>query len=275
MTSHSTEAMEQPPATQPPFTAANRNHHFHIRNFQPSDTAAVHDLFAFAQFEYGNSEDYVKYAKQHDLADIDQHYVNAPHSAFFCAIDTASHTLLGIVGIRPLVVGDTDYYNECLASSHPSATVPFDPRTTAELNRMAVLPLARRRGIARALIHRCLSFCHTQHYTHLHLSTLATMRQAVAFYTSCGFHRYRTDRQNFMNDVRIGTEVMRRTYVERGEREEDRTKCWIADDEVPQDEAAGLELRERGIYFQCHFVVSIDKWAATQTNAAHTTASNT
>ena len=240
---------------------------FYIRNSQPSDTAAVHGLFAYAQAEYGNSDDYVTYAIAHDLSDIEQHYVNAPRSAFYCAVDTASQSLLGIVGIRPLAIGDTDYYNECMACEHPSTAVPFEPHTTAELNRMAVAPHARRRGIARALIHRCLSFCHSCHYSHLHLSTLATMTQAVAFYTSCGFHRYRTDRQNWMNDVRIGTDTMRRVYVERGEREEDRTKCWIVDSEVPVDEATGLEMRERGIYFQCHFIISVEKWAA-RANAA-------
>ena len=245
-------------------TAADRASQFYIRSYQPRDTAAIHELFAFGQAEYGNSEDYVRHAIAHDLSDINQHYVHAPRSAFFCAVDTATETVLGIVGIRPLEVGDADYYNECLASRYPSTTVPFDPHTTAELNRMAVVPLARRRGVARALIRHCLQFCHTQHYSHLHLSTLATMQQAVAFYSHCGFHRYRTDRQNWMNDERIGTEGMRRVYVERGEREEDKTKCYITDDEVPVDQAAVTEMRERGLYFQCHFIISVEKWAAQQ-----------
>ena len=249
---------------------------FYIRDCQPSDTAAVHEMFAAAQVEYNNSQDYVRHAFAHDLSDISRHYVHAPRSAFFCALDSHSQALLGIVGIRPMAVGDADYYKECLAVDYPSAAVPFDPHTTAELNRMVVAPLARRRGIARSLIHRCLAFCHAARYTHLHLSTLATMQPAIAFYTSCGLHRYRTDRQNFMNDVRIGTEAMRRIYMERGEREEDQTKCWITDDELPMDEATGLEMRERGIYFQSHFVISVDKGAAiatettTERTAVHT-----
>ena len=267
------EAGQQRSASHLSSAASAASSHFHIRSFELKDTATVHELFASAQVEYGNSEDYVKYAIAHDLSDISQQYVHAPRSAFFCAIDASTHTLLGIVGIRPLSVGDTDYYHGCLASDYPSAAVPFDPHTTAELNRMAVVPHARRRGIARALIHRCLSFCHSRQYSHLHLSTLATMQQAVAFYSSCGFHRYRTDRQNWMNDPRIGTESMRHAYVDRGEREEDRTKCWIADEEVPQNEAEGLEMRERGIYFQCHFIISVDKWA-TQANTAQTTAAS-
>ena len=248
---------------------AQSSQHFYIRSFQPEDTASIHQLFANAQYEYGNSDGYVQYAIAHDLADINQHYVHAPRSAFFCAIDSHNPAqLLGIVGIRPLTIGDSDYYDECLSAPHPSTAVPFDPRSTAELNRMAVLPAARRRGIARALIHQCLIYCHTQHYTALHLSTLATMNQATAFYTSCGFRRYRTDRQNWMSDLRIGTAEMRRMYVERGELEEDRTKLWIDESEVPLDESVGLEMRERGIYFQTHLIIDVDKWAATHASAS-------
>ena len=248
------------------------SNHFYIRDFEAGDTQAVHAMFAAAQSEYGNSMDYVRHAIEHDLSDATAHYVKAPRSAFFCAVDSATQQLLGIVGIRPLQVGDTDYYNECvaaIAAAHgPTSEVPFVPDTTAELNRMAVAPHARRRGVARSLVHRCLAFCHSQHYTHLHLSTLVTMRQAVAFYTSCGLRRYRTDRQNWKDDERIGTEEMQRVYVQRGEREEDKTKCWIADDEIPTDEAVVTEMRDRGIYMQCHFIIAVNKQTVAQASSA-------
>ena len=245
--------------------------HFYIRDFEAGDTRAVHAMFAAAQEEYGNSMEYVRHAIEHDLSDATAHYVRAPRSAFFCAVDGATQQLLGIVGIRPLQVAAKEYYEECVAayasSPAPSPSMPLVPDSTAELNRMAVAQSARRRGVARALLRHCLAFCHAQRYTHLHLTTMATLKHSVAFYSACGMTRYRTDRINFKDDPKVGTEAMRRAYEERGEREEDRSRKFIALDEVPTDDAAAADMQRRGVFVGSHFIAPIDGSAAT---AAHT-----
>ena len=197
-------------------------------------------MFIPAQKEYDIPDVYIQKAIDGDLSDIDSHYVNAPRSAYFCAIDSNTDQLLGMVGVRPLSVGSETYYKEVIATVYPSDKVPFDPRNTAELNRMVVQPAARRRGIARALIERCAQFCREQGYGHLHLSTMATP-PIVPFYLSCGFQRYRNDRF-FVK----ASEAMRE-HIANGGTEEDATRKFIPNDEVPSDLAEIVKLRERGI----------------------------
>ena len=279
MSSAPAETSDQPLATPTPSAPHHSAGDFYIHDFEQADTAALYEIFTAAQLECGISMDYVKMAIAGDLSDINQHYVHAPRSAFFCAVDSSTQQLLGIVGIRPMQVAAKEYYEECVAayasSLAPSPSMPLIPDTTAELNRMAVAQSARRRGVARALLQHCIAFCHSQRYTHLHLTTMATLKHSVGFYLSCGMRRYRTDRINFKDDPKVGTEAMRRAYEERGEREEDRSRMFIALEEVPTDDAVAADMQRRGVFVGSHFITPVDGSAATEVHTALAATSNT
>ena len=248
----------QPAFLPPPAVGA-----FYIRDFEPADTAAVHAVSVAGHEENGSvMEIAIQQALQDDLADIEQQYVRAPRSAFFCAVDSATQELLGTVGVRPLKVGDREYYEQCraaLASSPtPSAVLPFAPDTTAELNRMTVSPHARRRGVARALMQRLLAFCRAQKYTHVHLTTLASMRKAVALYTSCGLRRYRADRLITDDDGKFSMEDVKRTYAQKEQKEQNELKYGVAEDDKPTEEAAIADMRDKGVRLIWHFAMAID-----------------
>jgi len=233
---------------------------FFIRSYLPIDRDAARHIFAAAQREYGNSDVYIDYALSHDLSDVSLQYLSLPRSHFFCAVERGSKELLGIVGIRSLEVGDVDYYRFCQSDfASLAARVPQWPKDlarVAELNRMAVTRRARRSGVARALFHACVDFCRQHEYDVLHLSTLATMKQACHFWRSTGSIQYSINRSCWENDPKIGTEEMRvaneRWRLE-GKGEILTPKDDVRAEEVPDDEALILELRDRGIYYQTHF----------------------
>ena len=261
-------SLDQPP-TADGVSGPRRARKYHIRPFIPSDIDQVKAIFQHAQEEYGESLEYCTYAMSHDLADVPAHYLQPLHSTFLCTIDgpppapspslPPSHsTVIGMVGLRPMCLADPAYYAECLDPPYPQR-VPFDPRVTLEINRMAVSPSARRCGVAASLIASCVQFARAHGFHSIHLSTLATMPPALALYTACGFVRYRTDRQNWVNDPRIGTEEMRRAYKERGDPEEEQTRLFIDPADVPQDPAVHSDHRRRGVYYHTHLFLPIDR----------------
>jgi len=228
--------------------------HFHIRLFQPKDLDQCKSLFLVGQVENGNPIEYVEYTFKHDMADIMNNYIYATRSGLWVAVsstsvsqqqdESQSSLIVGLVGIRPLLIGDPDYYSACSVSSD----LP-DPENEAELNRMAVHPDFRRSGIGRSLIATCRQFCHDQHYIGLHLSTLADMTTAIDFYTACGFHRYRVDRVDTSTVSWNQTADQPATAATNNSTP---TSTRLALDAVPSIAEIRKD-REKGILYQTHF----------------------
>ena len=256
----STDDSTCPPPSSPPLSTSPP---FYIRSFIPADLPAVQSLFLAGQVEYGAGlEGYCEHIFKSDLSDPLQHYVHAPHSAFLCAALRGSEQVVGAVGLRPLRVADPEYYAECSTTPPPYPHCPppplLQPDSTLELNRMVVSPELRRAGVARALMAQCVQRCRELGYSGIHLTTLATMRQAVALYSAVGFTRYRTDRINYSSDARFWTPQMQRLYDEAGGlSEKDRTRACISDNEVPAAEEAVRAERQRGIHYVTHFYLHL------------------
>jgi putative acetyltransferase len=137
-----------------------------IRTFQPSDTEAVHHLFARGMMDFaaGLEEDiraYVQHSLSDDLADIPSHYLAQPGSHFWVAeLDVR---VVGIVGIQRR--SDTE----------------------AELRRMSVAAEARRQGIGWKLLEIAETFCREQGYQRVRLTTVDLLQPAIAMYQKFGF----------------------------------------------------------------------------------------
>lgn len=58
---------------------------------------------------------------------------------------------------------------------------------TCEINRVATLPACRGRGIAKALVQRCLEVCAAQGASEALLEVRADNAAAIALYRACGF----------------------------------------------------------------------------------------
>ena len=208
-----------------------------VRNFEIGDLLACQQLFVEGQLENCNPPDYYQRALQTDLADISRHYVLAPGSAFFVAeqqllsVVCSPQPILGMAGVRPLSVADSDYYRRLLVRYQSGVLGAAHPDQVAEVNRMVVSQCTRKLGIGRLLVESCINIGRQLAYQLLHLTTLGHMRGAIEFYSRCGFVRGNGD----------GV-VWTRTLVGSGG-----DAC---EEEMETD-------RQQGIYHQVHFTFDL------------------
>ena len=137
-----------------------------IHTFQPSDTEAVHHLFARGMMDFaaGFEEDiraYVRHSLADDLADIPSHYLKEPGGHFWVA--ELDGQVVGMVGIQRR--SDAE----------------------AELRRMSVASEARRQGIGWKLLEATETFCREQGYQRIRLTTVDLLQPAIAMYQKFGF----------------------------------------------------------------------------------------
>jgi GNAT superfamily N-acetyltransferase len=100
-----------------------------------------------------------------DLNDIHQAYIAAGHEFFLAEFDDA---IVGTVGLV------------------------FEPKC-ARIVRMSVARSHRRRGVAKALLNRCIETARSHRLPEIIAFTEPHWRDAVAFYTGAGFHEYGRD----------------------------------------------------------------------------------
>lgn len=234
---------------------------FHIRQFTPTDQSIAVKIFVDGQTEFDLAPEYYRYALAHDFADIEANYVKPERSNFWCAVDDVNNEVIGVVGVRPMIVADRDYYDEVKSYEDRSSLVPFDPDNCAELNRMAVAPRARRSGVARALLQHLVKWCHEQGYPYVHLTTLVTMRHAFNFYLRCGWTNYRVKRACYESDPRMQTaEMLKRNAELRAAGKGDvlEPKFNVPASEVPFDKQELKDAQTSGILWVAHFVQSTD-----------------
>ena len=144
-----------------------------IRQFQPDDAEAVRDLFSHAQDDFAESylhnaadregfREYLDGALTHDLAHVEQSYLQRPGSNFWMA------ELDG----RP--VGCIGAYRRDDAE--------------AEIRRLAVDRSARRQGVASQLLDCAEAFCRDAGYARAIVWTANHMTAAIAFLRHRGYH---------------------------------------------------------------------------------------
>jgi len=171
--------------------ASDPNSAFCIRPFQPQDLEQCRALFQSGQEEYQNPAEYIQYIINTDLSDVMANYINRDRSCLWVAVSVSDDEVIGLVGIRPLQIGDPSYYSSCQQSKE------VDVDNEAELNRMVVSSSWRRRGVGRALLETCLAFCRFHRYSTLHLSTLADMKAATDFYKANKLSAIKVERLDF------------------------------------------------------------------------------
>ena len=144
-----------------------------IRQFRPDDAASVRDLFAHAQDDFAASyqhsaadregfHEYIDGALNHDLAHVEQSYLQRPKSNFWVA------------DLDGQVVGSIGAYRR--------------DDEEAEIRRLAVARSARRRGVASKLLDQAEEFCRDAGYDRAIVWTANHMTAAIAFLKHRGYH---------------------------------------------------------------------------------------
>lgn len=144
-----------------------------IRQFRPDDADAVRGLFEHAQDDFVSSylhndadragfREYLDGALTHDLAHVQQSYLERPGSNFWLA------ELDG----EPA---------GCLGAYRRAADA-------AEIRRLAVARKSRRRGVASALLDQAEAFCRDAGYARSIVWTSNHMEAAIAFLRRRGYH---------------------------------------------------------------------------------------
>ena len=221
---------------------------FQLRLFEQADLPLCRSLLNTTNAEFvsdpekAKDEAYVASFLRADMSDIRSHYLLPPRSTFFVVADPSG--IIGTAGLRPLSVADPDYFAACTA---PGAfPTPFsDPSNVLELNRMAVHPRARRRGVASALGDACAGFARDCGASGIHLVTAIGIGSARALYKRLGYVEYRVDRFDIA--------AYQGRKREPGELKEDELpRQNVPLDEVPSTEVM-TEQRKRGIWHVGHF----------------------
>ena len=216
---------------------------FHVRSFQPRDLTPARSLFTLTSSEFGPlASMLIAHTMNSDMADISAHYIEPPRSHFFCAVEADDVTLVGIVGLRPMSVADPKLYAEMKeqgkeeGEGEGEGDVPWeDVERVLELNRMAVSPLARRRGVARALNAECVAFARQVGACGIHLSTLIGIGAARSMYLSLGYREYRTTRFHIGKGGEDGGAELQ---------EHEKPKKSLSPEEIPSD-AVMADMRQR------------------------------
>ena len=144
-----------------------------IRQFRAPDAEAVRDLFAHAQDDaaeiYSRTEadregfhEYIDGALNHDLAHVEQSYLQRQDSNFW------------IAELDGQVVGSIGAYRR--------------DDEEAEIRRLAVDRSARRQGVASRLMDEAEEFCRSAGYARAIVWTANHMSAAIAFLQHRGYH---------------------------------------------------------------------------------------
>ena len=146
-----------------------------IRQFRAEDAEAVRDLFAHAQDDLAESylqndadregfHEYIDGALNHDLAHVEQSYLQRQSSNFWVA------------EMDGQVVGSIGAYRRDDAE--------------AEIRRLAVDRTARRQGVASRLMDEAEQFCRNAGYARSIVWTANHMTAAIAFLQHRGYHEF-------------------------------------------------------------------------------------
>ena len=144
-----------------------------IRQFLPDDAEAVRDLFSHAQDDFAGSylhneadregfHEYIDGALNHDLAHVEQSYLQRPGSNFWVA------------DLDGQLVGSIGAYRR--------------DDEEAEIRRLAVDRTARRQGVASRLLDQAEDFCRDAGYARAIVWTANHMTAAIAFLKHRGYH---------------------------------------------------------------------------------------
>ena len=159
-----------------------------IRSYQPSDLSACKAIFSKVHRDYDNPVYYIDNAQKTDMADIEKNYLEIPNGHWWVAVSTDDNRIVGDVAALPLSLGSPPYYHE----------LPEDQRDQiCELLRMAVASDVQKQDIGRKLLSNLISFARDKGYHQVHLTTLANMYKACAFYEKNGFIKGRIERFSF------------------------------------------------------------------------------
>ena len=144
-----------------------------IRQFRAEDAEAVRNLFLHAQDDFTENylhneadregfHEYLDSALTHDLAHIEQSYLQRPGSNFW------------IAELEGQAVGCVGAYRR--------------DDEEAEIRRLAVDRTARRRGVASQLLEQAEEFCRDAGYARAIVWTANHMSAAIAFLRHRGYH---------------------------------------------------------------------------------------
>ncbi|MDE2788688.1 MAG: GNAT family N-acetyltransferase [Chloroflexota bacterium] len=144
-----------------------------VRQFRAEDAEAVRDLFAHAQDDVAESyshtaadregfHEYIDGALNHDLAHVEQSYLQRPRSNFW------------IAELDGQTVGCIGAYRR--------------DDEEAEIRRLAVDRSARRQGVASRLLDQAEEFCRDAGYARAIVWTANHMTAAIAFLQHRGYH---------------------------------------------------------------------------------------
>jgi GNAT superfamily N-acetyltransferase len=144
-----------------------------VRQFLPDDADAVRDLFAHAQDDFAESyfhneadregfREYLDGALTHDLAHVEQSYLQRPGSNFW------------IAELDGIPVGCIGAYRRA--------------DEEAEIRRLAVDRSARRQGVASLLLDQAEDFCRDAGYARAIVWTANHMTAAIDFLQHRGYH---------------------------------------------------------------------------------------
>jgi putative acetyltransferase len=133
-----------------------------IRPIRPEDDAAVAAIIREVMASFGATGP--GYSSSDAEVDAMSAAYDGARAAFF--VVELDDTVAGCGGIGPLAGADAG---------------------TCELRKMYLMPLARGRGIGRALLQRCLEAARGRGYRRCYLETLSSMEAAQRLYQQAGF----------------------------------------------------------------------------------------
>jgi len=158
-----------------------------IRSYQPSDLSACQEIFSTVHRSYGNPMPFFDAILQTDMSDIEKNYLEIPNGHWWVAVSTDDNRVVGHIAVLPLHLGDPAYYRE----------LPERERDQiCELLRLAVVSDVQRKGVGSKLLSTLIAFAREKGYCQIHLTTLASMNLACAFYEKNGFIKGRIEKDS-------------------------------------------------------------------------------
>jgi putative acetyltransferase len=135
-----------------------------IRPIRPEDDAAVAAIIRDVMASFGATGP--GYSSSDPEVDAMSAAYDGARAAYF--VLEADGGVVGCGGIAPLEGADPD---------------------TCELRKMYLLPVARGRGLGRAMLQRCLDAARGRGYRRCYLETLSAMQAARELYEKAGFRK--------------------------------------------------------------------------------------